>query len=107
MAADDNRATNAILAATHHVYKRAGIVYLSVVILLAVTYPLVISTDIPWNEVSLIILFCGLESVLTYFCHGKYRILLRAEGKNYVLNNLSLVCKGFRCRRQGEIIKTI
>ena len=91
VAADDCRATNAVLAATHHIYKRAGAVYFSLVILLSILYPLVISTDIPWNTVSLIILFCGLESVLTYFCHGKYRILLRAEGRNYVLNNLSLV----------------
>ena len=90
-AANDHQATNGILAATHQVYKRAGAVYLSVVIILSAVYPLVIDASIPRMTTALIILFSGLESILSFYCHGKYKILLRAEGKNYILNNLSLI----------------
>ena len=90
-ASDDRQATNGVLAATHQIYKRTGAVYLLVVILLAAVYPMVVDAEIPRLTVALIILFSGLESFLTFYCHGKYRILLRAEGKNYILNNLGLI----------------
>ena len=56
-AANDHQATNGILAATHQVYKRAGAVYLSVVIILSAVYPLVIDASIPRMTTALIILF--------------------------------------------------
>lgn len=90
-ATDDHEATNGVLAATHRIFKRAGAVYLSVVIALAAVYPLAVDTEIPRTTVSLIILFSGLESILSFYCHGKYKVLLRAEGKNYILNNLGLI----------------
>ena len=90
-ASDDRQATNGVLAATHHICKRTGAVYLSVVIVLSAVYPLVIDAAIPRMTISLIILFSGLESVLSFYCHGKYKILLRAEGKNYILNNIGLI----------------
>ena len=90
-ATDDHQATNGVLAATQQIYKRAGAVYLSAVIILSAVYPLVIDASIPRMTTALIILFSGLESILSFYCHGKYKILLRAEGKNYILNNLSLI----------------
>ena len=90
-ATDDHQATNGVLAATQQIYKRAGAVYLSAVIILSAVYPLVIDASIPRLTTALIILFSGLESILSFYCHGKYKILLRAEGKNYILNNLSLI----------------
>ncbi len=108
---DDRQATNGVLAATHQIYKRTGAVYLSVVIVLAAVYPMVIDAEIPQLTIALIILFSGLESVLSFYCHGKYRVLLRAEGKNYILNNLSLITyilnsflKIFLISRQCSII---
>ena len=38
----------------------------------------------------LVILFNGLGHVINYFFHGKYLILLKADGKNYVRTGLEL-----------------
>lgn len=91
IAADDVNATNSVLSATNRFYKKTGINYLVAVLLLSIGYPLLVKTDIPYATVSLVILFNGLGGVINYFFQGKYRILLRAEGKNYLLSNLSTV----------------
>lgn len=81
--------TNSVLAATHRFYKRTGILYFISVVLIAVVYPLIVKSSIPTLTIVLVVLFSGLGGVINYFFQGKYRILLRAEGKNYVLSNLS------------------
>ncbi len=88
---NDKDATNGVLSATNHFYKKTGVYYLIAVILLSIGYPLVVKSDIPFWTVFLVILFHGLGSVINYFFQGKFRILLRAEGKNYLLSNLSTV----------------
>lgn len=89
IASDDVQATNEVLSATNLFYKRTGIYYLIAVIVLSFGYPLVVESDIPFFTISLVIFFNGLGGVINYFFQGKFRILLRAEGKNYILSNLS------------------
>lgn len=91
IANDDINETNSVLSATHRFYKRTGILYFLSVILISILYPLIVKSNIPTITIVLVILFNGLGGVVNYFFQGKYRILLRAEGKNYVLSNLSTV----------------
>lgn len=89
---------NGVLSATHCYYKRTGLVYLLCVLFLAIGYPLVVDTTIDTTTIILVVLLQGLTGVLNYFFQGKYRILLQAEGKNYILTNLatmSQVLMGF------------
>lgn len=91
IAAKDQDATNGVLSATNHFYKKTGFYYLIAVIALSFGYPLVVSSDIPFWTVFFVIFFHGLGGVINYLFQGKFRIFLRAEGKNYLLSNLGTV----------------
>ena len=91
IAINDRDATNGVLSATNRFYRRTGISYLIAVMALSIGYPMIVKSDISYITVSLVILLNGLGGVVNYFFQGKYRILLRAEGKNYLLSNLSTV----------------
>lgn len=82
---NNNKArTNAVLAAANKYYHRTGILYLFAIIIFAVIYPLVVTSDIPPVTIVLIIVFNGLGNVINYFFQGKYNIFLQAEGKEYI-----------------------
>ena len=86
---------NSILAATDCFYRKTGMIYFLCVIGLSLGYPLVVNTDIHSVTIILVIFLQGMSGVLNYFFQGKFRILLQAEGKNYVLTNLSTVIQIF------------
>lgn len=86
---------SAIMTATHHYYKKTGYIYLAVVLIFAVVFSLFSRVNFPSWVVFLIVLMQGLPSVLTYLVQGKYRILLEADGKSYVFNNLQTVLQFF------------
>lgn len=89
IAAGDNLLSNEVLAATNHYYHRTGYLYLSAVIVLSVAFPYILNTEVPKSTISIIVLLHGIGGVVNYFFQGKYRILLRAEGRNYLLTNLA------------------
>lgn len=97
VARNNRKEINEILAATNHYYKKTGVVYLVFVIIFAIFYPVVITSNIPTITIVEVILLNGLGNVLAYFFQGKYRILLQAEGKQYIITNLTTfvtVCSG-------------
>jgi hypothetical protein len=75
---------NAILAATHKYFHKTGLIYLGAIIAFSTIYPILIHSEIPYYVVVAVILFSGIGNVINYFFHGKYLILLKADGKNYV-----------------------
>lgn len=87
----DQHGTNSILAAVNHYYKRTGVVYLFCILVFSIIYPLLVSTTIPKTTVIFVIVFNGLGNVVNFFFQGKYKLLLQAEGKNYVITNLNTV----------------
>lgn len=91
VAQKDRDSISSIIAATNVFYKKTGILYFAGVILLSVIYPVVIRSEIENSTVCLIILIYGIPSVINYFFQGKFKIFLQAEGKHYVLSNLSTV----------------
>lgn len=91
VAEKDNASINAILSATNLYYKRTGFAYLLIVILLSIIYPFIIKTTISYGIVSLVVLISGLPGVVNYYFQGKYKILLQAEGKTYIITNLTTI----------------
>lgn len=91
IAEQDHASVNAILSATNLYYKRTGLAYLLTVLLLAVIYPFIIKTTISYGVVSLVVLISGLPGVVNYYFQGKYKILLQAEGKTYIITNLTTI----------------
>lgn len=82
--ANDKDDINAILSATKQYYNRTGIWYSLALLGLAVVYPFVVPSSIPKMTMILVIIFHGIPSIISYLYQGKYTILLRAEGKNYI-----------------------
>ena len=88
VAEEDHDRINGVLAATARFYRKTGYCYLACVVGLAVIYPLVVESSIPvWQQV-LVILIVGGSASIGYFAHAKYRILLRADGRQYVYTNV-------------------
>ena len=91
VANQDKDSINRILAATHRYYTKIGTVYLVFVLLLAFVYPLAAPTTIPYATVAAIIFLNGIVRALSFFFHEKFRLLLQAEGKKYIITNLNLI----------------
>ena len=87
----DHNAANHILAATDRYYKKIGIIYAGSVAILAIVYPLLLDTTIPYMTCCLVILLQGSGSVISYLVQGKYNMLLRVDNRNYVTTNLGTV----------------
>lgn len=87
---------NAVLAATHRYYQKTGLIYFGLVLAFAAIYPLSIRTEIPYTSIVLIILFNGIGNVVNYFFHGKYLILLKADGKNYIRTGMEMVTNALK-----------
>lgn len=87
----DYKSINEILAATDRYYKRTGIVYFIAFITLALIYPLLVDSELSKSTIFWVIIFTGFSGVISYFFQGKYNVLLLAEGKNYINNNMSTI----------------
>ncbi len=80
-----------VMNATGVYYRKAGLYYLIGLVILCFGYPLLVKTEISYFKVSGIIFFTGFVNVLNFWIQGKYVVLLRAEGKNYIVTNLTTV----------------
>ncbi len=95
LSCDDKVEISRIMAATNKFYRRTGYVYAAAVLAFAVIYCLFIQTSLPKTVVFSVIVLSGASSVLSYFVQGKYRVLMEAEGKSYILVNISTVTSIF------------
>lgn len=96
LAKNNKDQVNAVLSATNRYYYRSGLVYLLCIICFSVLYPILIRSDIPYHTVVLVILFNGIGNVINYFFHGKYLVLLKADGKNYIRTGLETFTNSFK-----------
>lgn len=87
----DNASINSIMSATNLYYRRTGTAYLAIVVLLSLIYPLFIKTTISYSTIAIVVLISGLPGVINYYFQGKYKILLQAEGKTYIITNLTTI----------------
>ncbi len=86
---EDRELINGILSATNHYYKKTGILYLTGLLFLSCAYPLIVDSSLNNAEIAFIVFFSGFSSVIMFFCQGKYNLLLQADGKKYILTNVS------------------
>lgn len=87
----NEKQTAEIMEATSRYYRKTGVAYFFAILGIAVIYPSVVESTLSKYTIFVVVLLSGLPGVINYFFHGKYRILLRAEGKNYIQTNVSTV----------------
>ena len=90
LAGSDRGSINSILSATNRYYRKTGIIYLILIFIFSTVYPIFISTELEFYSVALIIFFNGIGGVINFFVHGKYLILLKADGRNYIRTGVEI-----------------
>ena len=91
VAEQDHPSISSIMAATNRFYKRTGTIYFLVVLILSILFPLTLDTELSYRSVMLVVFFSGMPGVINYYFQGKFKILLQAEGKEYIVTNMMTI----------------
>lgn len=92
LADKDDERISAIVSASKKFYVQAGLVFTGLTILLAVIYPLYIDIqDFSPYLVALLVIVLGSNGFLEFFTLAKYRVLLSADQKTWVISISSIV----------------
>ncbi len=92
---NDHAGISSCLQAAVHYYHIAGFLYSIAILLFALLYPVVFRVELRASDVFWVIILTGMNGFSNLFIAGKYRILLEADGRKYVLNNISIVISVF------------
>ena len=85
-------AINGILSASRKFYLKSGYIFIIFVTLLALFYPLLINSLSLSNFQIVIIVFCiGAGGTMDFFTLSKYRVLLTADQKSYVISTATII----------------
>ena len=87
----DEYRRNYILSAAKKFYLQSGILYTICLILLLICYPAIIGDQVSHITTVLMILVLAGSNLIDYFILGKYRVLLSADQKVYVLNHVQSI----------------
>lgn len=102
LAQGDKSGVSSILSATNLYYRRTGIVYGLLVIVLSFLYPLLVDSQISYTTIFAVIFLQGIGAVCSYLFSAKYSILFKADGRIYVSNIILLVATVLR--NAGKIV---
>ena len=94
-AEQDRAAVSGIFNASRREYAKVGIAYAALVCGLSVLFPFFIKTELPFFTVLLTVLLGGMGQAVRFLFQAKYRVLLQAEGRGYVLINANLLLTVF------------
>ena len=88
---EDLEKTSIVVRTSQQYYHRISVLYLAIVCLVSVLYPMVIKTEIPYSEAFLIIVLQGMVGIINFAFRSSYEQLLSAEGKYYVISLIGLI----------------
>lgn len=92
LAEKDIKGINGIVVASKNFYNQAGYIFVILTIGLALVYPFFVSVDtLSMISVGIIVLILGVNGALEFFTLAKYRVLLTADQKTYVISLASVV----------------
>lgn len=86
IAAHDNSSLSSIMTAIRVFYQRTGWLFLIAVIGIALGYPLVLRGQLSLGLILALVAVLGSVQVFDYFVIAKYRVLLFASGRNYIMS---------------------
>lgn len=92
LAKNDYKEISAIVTATQKFYMISGYIFLALVMGLALIYPFFISVSgLNYYQELILVLILGFTGVLEFFTLGKYRALLTADQKLYIISISSIL----------------
>jgi O-antigen/teichoic acid export membrane protein len=87
----NNIGVSGILSATQIFYKKSGYLFVILVVMIAVIFSLLVRNQVEIITSFMMVIIIGCGSLAEYFLIGKYRVLLTADQKNYVISNMQAV----------------
>lgn len=92
LAENNHKAINGVVSAAKKFYNQTGYIFVSLVLGLSIIYPLYIKTNVlsPIG-VGMLVLILGTSGTLEFFTLSKYRVLLTADQKTYVISYASII----------------
>lgn len=92
IAAKDTYAVNRILVAAKNLYYRTGHIFSCMVVFCATLYPFFVHTNkVDYGELFCLFCILGVNGILEFYTLAKYRALLTADQKTYVISLASIV----------------
>lgn len=86
LAKGNTESINGICSATRVFYNRIAAYFSIIILTAAVTYPFFVKGSVNRITVALLVLVISLQSIVEYLLHAKYRVLLTADQKLYIIN---------------------
>ena len=92
LAKQDYKEISSVVVSAKKFYLQAGYIFLVLITALAVGYPFIIGSQALSNvEVALLVFVLGANSALEFFTMAKYRALLSADQKTYIISIASTI----------------
>lgn len=92
LAEKDGKAISSIVSATKIFYYKSGYIFVALVAGCSIIYPCFIKTEsLSSLQVGLLVMILGCSGIANFFVMAKYRALVTADQKLYVINLLSMV----------------
>lgn len=83
---------NSILTAARNFYHKTGYLFLGLILSGSLIYPIFIKTNALSNiEIAILVLIIGSNGVIEFFSLAKYRALLTADQKTYIISLASII----------------
>lgn len=84
---NDTKEVNVIVKTTKVFYQKSGYIFLLLSVLFAFLYPLFIETEfLKYIEIVVLVIILSISGVIDFFTLSKYRALLTADQKTYILS---------------------
>ncbi len=97
LAENDYKGINGIISASKRFYEQAGWIFTLLTVGLAVAYPLYIKSDLlSYAGVGALVLILGVNGALEFFTLSKYRVLLTADQRSYVISTTTIITELLR-----------
>lgn len=88
----NNEEISRIVRSTQDLYTKSGLMFLIGVFILCIFYPWIIKTNqLSYTEISFLVLIIGLIGGLDFFILGKFRVLITADKKQYIISLSSIL----------------
>lgn len=105
LAEGDPDGVSGILSATRLFYLRSGVAFTALVFVLSFAYPLVVGPQVDRTTSGLMVLVLGITGAAEFFLIGKYRVLLTADRKTYIISLVQIVAVVLNTCVAGTLIK--
>ena len=104
LAKKDTYRLNQILNAIGHFYTISGCLYTIIVVIIACILPFILSNQLPSMLIALLMIVIGASSTLECFIYSKYKVLLQADQRLFVVSIADIIMYFIRIGLQIGLI---